>query len=118
MERGLGFVEEIEDRRVGGAAVRGQGSAQREKKMLTGGASLSAGEGGGPRTDSVRSPGGPWAGSWPGPDSVPRPLYPFFVLFFSFFCFLIYFITFAKMHQNNSNRFLNSSKIPSNVLNQ
>jgi hypothetical protein len=90
VERRLGFAEEIEDRRVGGTAVRGQGSAQREKKMLIGEAGLSAGEGGGPCTDSVRSLGGPWAGSWPGQDSVPRPLYPFFLFFFFLFSVFLF----------------------------
>jgi hypothetical protein len=80
----------IEDRRVGGAAVRGQGSAQREKKMLTGRAGLSAGEGGGQRTNSVRFPGGPWASSEARLEGSPAASFYFSLFFFVlFFCFLI-----------------------------
>jgi hypothetical protein len=64
---------------------------------------------------------GPWAGSGGRPDSVQRPLSPFFfVLLFFCFSFLIsyLFITFAKMHQIHSNQFLNFSKNQHNVLKQ
>jgi hypothetical protein len=70
--------------------MRGQGSAKREKKMLIGGASLSAGEGGGPRTDLVRFQGGPWASSEAGLEGSPVASFYFSLFFlFFFFCFLI-----------------------------
>jgi hypothetical protein len=84
--------------------------------MLTGRAGLSTREGGGPRTDSVRFPGGPWASSDARLEGSPAASFYFSLFFCSFFLFS-YFITFANLHQNNSNHFLNSSKIPSNVLN-
>jgi hypothetical protein len=77
VERGLGFGAGWRDRTAAGAAVFmeesqpevdddmwGQGVREREKDR---------------RTALGEFPGGPWADSWPGPDSVPRPLTLFFV---------------------------------------
>jgi hypothetical protein len=50
----------------------------------------------GQRTVSGETPGGPWAGSWPGPDSVPRPFTFFCSFSFSFFYFSLFFCNFCK----------------------
>jgi hypothetical protein len=53
--------------------------------------------------------------------SDPVALFPFsfFLFVFDFlFCFLFYFVSFAKMVQNNSNKFLYSSNILHSVLSQ
>jgi hypothetical protein len=63
------------------------------------------------RTLSGFCPGGSWAGSWPGPDSVPGALFslPIFFLF-SLFWKLFYFITFSFVLQFDSNQFVKFSK--------
>jgi hypothetical protein len=78
VERGLGFGAGRRDRTAAGAAMFmeesqpevdddmwGQGVREREK-----GRRIALGD----------FLGGPWADSWPGPDSVPRPLTLFFCL--------------------------------------
>jgi hypothetical protein len=73
----------------------------------------------GSRTGSGKGPDGPWASSGAGLEGSPATSFHiFFVLLFFFFLFSLLFITFAKLTQNHSNQFLNSSKIQSNVLNQ
>jgi hypothetical protein len=74
----------------------------------------------GGRTGLGEGPNGPWASSGAGLEgSLAASFHIFFVLlFFFFFLFSLLFITFAKLTQNHSNQFLNSSKIQSNVLNQ
>jgi hypothetical protein len=48
----------------------------------------------------------------------PRPFLLSLFVFDFLFCFLFYFVSFAKMVQNNSNKFLYSSNILHSVLSQ
>jgi hypothetical protein len=103
VERGLGFGREAligrqrEKPCVGRAPARGG-------RRLTGGPPMSVSGGEKASTDSVRLGLGQWAGSGGRPDSVPRPLYSFFVLslFFSDFYFFYNFCktTLNKPKQN------------------
>jgi hypothetical protein len=57
-----------------------------------------------------------WIRGWA--ESDPAAFLLFFISFsFSFSWILVYFKTFANLVQNNSNKFLNYSNNPSNVLN-
>jgi hypothetical protein len=54
-----------------------------------------------------------------GPNRIPAAFFLFFVFFsFSFSCFLFCFISFSNLLQINPNKFLNSPKLLSNLLNQ
>jgi hypothetical protein len=68
-----------------GNAMQGQGSGPRKMAKLTGGASLSAGIGGGRRNVSARGRTGPWAASLAGPVRSPRPVFLFFLYFHFYF---------------------------------
>jgi hypothetical protein len=100
----------------GGGRSRGlPGLRPEEGEGPTGGDGLSAAEERSRRTASGEVPGGPWAGSWPGPDSVP---WPFIFSFFLFFQISISFVTFARELQFQSNQKPRFSKIKDNVLRQ
>jgi hypothetical protein len=85
-------------------------TSQRWEEHLTGGATPSA-----KRRGAALYPFGE-EGNWAvghflaRPDSVPRPLYPFFFFFF-FYLFLLFsflFVTFSKQLKTTSNQYLKS----------